>query len=132
MPVPSRRRIGRVRTIQIGAALAAAGVAVSVVAPVAVVAYAGALCWGLGICVVFPTVLSAGGHSGSGDEVAILTTVGYVAAFAAPPLIGTGGQRLGLGYALLLLPILALAVILVAPVLGPDNRSWAPPLELAD
>jgi fucose permease len=115
-------RIGRARTIQIGAVLAAAGIAISVVVPVPVLAYAGALCWGLGICVVFPAVLSAGGRTGAGDGVAVLTTVGYVAAFVAPPLIGTGGERVGLGYALLVLPVLAVAVVLLAPVVdrAPD------------
>jgi fucose permease len=114
-----QRRVGRARTIRFGAGLAAVGVAVSVAAPATIVTYAGVGCWGLGICVVFPAVLSAGGRSGSGDSVAVLTTVGYVAAFVAPPLIGTGGQRIGLGYALLELSLLAIAVIVLAPVVDP-------------
>jgi fucose permease len=115
----AHNRIGRAATVRLGALLAAAGIALSVLAPLPLVPYLGAVLWGLGICVVFPAALSASGQaSGSSDAVAAITTVGYSAGLVAPPLIGTLAQGVGLGPALLVLPVLAAVVIVLAPALG--------------
>jgi fucose permease len=112
-------RIGRAGTVRLGALLAAVGIAASVLAPLPIVPYLGAVCWGLGICVVFPAALSASGQaSGSSDAVAAITTVGYSAGLIAPPLIGPLAQRIGLGSALLALPALAAVIVVLAPALG--------------
>jgi fucose permease len=115
----AHNRIGRAATVRLGALLAAGGIAMSVLAPLPLVPYLGAVCWGLGICVVFPAALSASGQaSGSSDAVAAITTVGYSAGLVAPPLIGTLAQGVGLGPALLALPALAAVVVLLAPAVG--------------
>jgi MFS family permease len=115
----AHNRIGRAATVRLGALLAMAGIVRSVLAPLPLVPYVGAVCWGLGICVVFPAALSASGQaSGSSDAVAAITTVGYSAGLVAPPLIGALAQGVGLGPALLGLPVLAAVVVVLAPAVG--------------
>src|SRR5207248_2988714 len=105
----AHNRIGRAATVRLGALLAMAGIVLSVLAPPPLAPYVGAVCWGLGICVVFPAALSASGRRpNSSGAIATIATVGYTAGLVAPPLIGTIAQEVGLGPALLILPELAI------------------------
>jgi hypothetical protein len=127
LAVPLYRAIGKVATVRCGAVLAGVGVGAVVGAPAAGAALLGAFCWGLGICVVFPAVVSASGRTGSGHVVAGVTAVGYGAAVVGPLAIGSLADAAGLGGALLVLPVLTLVLIAFAPFLehrydGPAAR----------
>jgi fucose permease len=114
------RRMSPDLLVGVGALVAAAGVTITVLAPVEAVVYMGAAAWGLGICFVFPVVLAAGGSERGADQVVgTLTTVGYGAGFIGPLLLGAIAGRVQLGTSLLLLPMLALAVAWLAPSVRP-------------
>jgi fucose permease len=111
----AHRRLGRTSTVRAGTIAAAIGIVVSILAPTAAIAYAGTATWGLGICVVVPAALSACEHLPyPGDAVTAITTVAYSASLVAPPLVGAVADRIGLEDALLLLPILAVVVTMLA------------------
>lgn len=118
--------IGPVAMVRLGAVVTAVGVVMAVQANAIEFAYLGALCWGMGICVVFPAAVSAGGRAASAKGVAAMTVVGYSASLVAPPLIGEFAHRVGLGSALLTLPFLAAAVVVLAGALDGDAGQRAP------
>jgi MFS family permease len=84
------RRIGVVRAVRIGGAIAAAGALLVVVARVPPLGIAGFALIGLGIAVIVPLAFAAGGravpHAGQG--IAAVATVAYGAGLAAPGVIG--------------------------------------------
>lgn len=115
--------IGPVWVVRLGAALAAAGVTTAVEGTPLAVPGAGALCWGLGACVVIPATISASGRAVASDEgITTTTTVGYSAGLIGPPSIGTLGRVIGLGPALLLLPFLAVGLIGLAGAVSPTGH----------
>jgi MFS family permease len=106
---------GAIPLVRLGAAVAAAGVVLTVLAPRTTVSYVGAVFWGLGISVVFPSALSTTSrYSRPHDAIPVMTMVGYSAGIVTPLLIGLLGQWLGLMYALLLLAPLALVIVVTA------------------
>ncbi|MFE7114132.1 MFS transporter [Streptomyces sp. NPDC057654] len=132
-------RLGPVRTVRYGAVLSGCAAVTALAAgdPVVAVAAYGAV--GLGIAASFPLVVSgAGRHSsgtdGAGDTdgpdnangpngahgtaVAAVTSTGYLAFLAGPPLIGSLASAGSLRAALLVVPALALAAVCLAPLLG--------------
>lgn len=103
-----------------GALLSAAGVVATVLTPVSAGVYVGAAMWGLGICVVFPVVIHAGGAEPGADQVVgALTTIGYGAGLIGPLLLGVAADRVRLGTALLAMPVLALAIAWLATAVPP-------------
>jgi fucose permease len=110
-------RVGRVAAVRAGGVLAGLGVLGAVLAPGVAGALLGGLLWGLGVAVIFPAAMSAGGetpgHSAQG--IATVATIGYGGFLLGPPLIGLLAQHLGLGSALLMLPVLALSIVVLAP-----------------
>ncbi|MFI5099851.1 MAG: MFS transporter [Actinomycetes bacterium] len=110
-------RIGRVAAVRWGGALAGFGVLAAVLAPGVPGAMVGALLWGFGVAVIFPAAMSAGGevpgHAAQG--IATVATIGYGGFLLGPPLIGLLAQHLGLGSALLVLPVLAVGIVVLAP-----------------
>ncbi len=60
--------------------------------------------WGLGASLGFPVTLSAAGASGrdSTARVSVVSTIGYIAFLAGPPVIGVLGEHFGLRTALAL------------------------------
>ncbi len=110
-------RIGRVAAVRWGGALAGLGVLGAVLAPGVPGAMLGGLLWGLGVAVIFPAAMSAGGevpgHAAQG--IATVATIGYGGFLLGPPVIGLLAQHLGLGSALLVLPVLAVGVVVLAP-----------------
>jgi MFS family permease len=118
-----QHRIGRARTVRLGALLSGLGVGLAVLVSQPLVAEVGAACWGLGICAVFPAALSASRETPRHlDALAVMSTVGYGAGLVGPPLIGAAAQHLGLGLALLVLPALAVVVASTASALGDGPR----------
>ena len=110
-------RIGRVAAVRWGGALAGLGVLGAVLAPGVPGAMAGGLLWGLGVAVIFPAAMSAGGEAPdhAAEGIATVATIGYGGFLLGPPMIGLLAQNLGLGSALLVLPALAVGIVVLAP-----------------
>ena len=108
--------LGRVRSLRVGAVLAAVGVVALLAVPVLGVAYAGALLWGLGISIGFPLAMSAAGETpGRGPSaIATVATIAYTGFLVGPPLIGTIAHSVGLDRALWVVLALTAGIFLLA------------------
>jgi predicted MFS family arabinose efflux permease len=118
-------RLGRDGAVRVGGLVSFAGVLLTVLGPGLAAAYAGAALWALGVCLVFPAAVSAGGEAPDrpADAIAAVTTIGYGGFLLGPPLIGLLADRVGLGRALLVLLVLAAGIATLAPAV----RSRRPP-----
>ncbi len=122
---PILTRLGRVTTLRVAGATAGLGVLMAALANALPLAMAGAAIWGLGVALVFPSAMSAGGETPgrSAAGIATVATIGYGGFLLGPPLIGVLGHQIGLNNALLLL--LGLAAIIM--ILAPASRAPAEP-----
>ncbi len=117
-------RWGRVLVLRAAAVVAAAGVVLVVVGPGVAWAMLGALLWGAGTALGFPTGISAAAdHSRSAAmHVSVVSSIGYTAFLAGPPLVGYLGDLFGVRqslYVVLVALVLALATIWAARPLTP-------------
>jgi MFS family permease len=90
-------RLGRVVVVRATIAVGAVGVALFVLGPGLGFALAGTLLWAVGNCVAGPLAMSAAAEGG-GDAAArlgVVTTIGFAAGLAGPPLIGLLAQQVG-------------------------------------
>lgn len=96
-------RFGRVPVLRGSAVLAAVGLAVVILSPVAGPAFAGIVLWGLGASLGFPVAMSAAADDPrvAAVRVSAVATLGYLAFLAGPPVIGFLGELVGLLNALL-------------------------------
>jgi hypothetical protein len=110
-------RLGRDGAVRAGGLVSLAGVLLTVLGPGLAGAYAGAALWALGVCLVFPAAVSAGGETPDrpADAIAAVTTIGYGGFLIGPPLIGLLADQVGLGRALLVLCVLAGGIAALAP-----------------
>ena len=110
-------RLGRDGAVRAGGLVSFAGVLLTVVGPGLVTSYLGAALWALGVCLVFPAAVSAGGEAPyrPADAIAAVTTIGYGGFLLGPPLIGLLAGQVGLGRALLVLLVLAGGIAALAP-----------------
>jgi predicted MFS family arabinose efflux permease len=110
-------RLGRHGAVRAGGLVSFAGVLLTVLGPGLASAYVGAALWALGVCLVFPAAVSAGGEAPyrPADAIAAVTTIGYGGFLLGPPLIGLLADRVGLGRALLVLLVLAAGIAALAP-----------------
>jgi hypothetical protein len=110
-------RLGRHGAVRAGGLVSFAGVLVCVLGPGLASAYLGAALWALGVCLVFPAAVSAGGETPGrpADAIAAVTAIGYGGFLLGPPLIGLLADRVGLGRALLVLLVLAGGIAALAP-----------------
>src|SRR4029453_10747175 len=108
-----------------------AGVLLTVLGPGLVAGYAGAALWALGVCLVFPAAVSAGGETPGrpADALPPATTIGYGGFLVGPPLIGLLADHVGLGRALLVLCVLAGGIAVLAPA-GRSRRPQPAPARL--
>jgi fucose permease len=114
---PITERLGRDGAVRAGGLTSAAGVALTVLGPATPLAFAGAALWALGISLVFPAAMSAGGEQPDrpADAIAAVATIGYGGFLLGPPLIGVLADHAGLDRALLVLPLLAATIAVLAP-----------------
>jgi MFS family permease len=119
-------RLGRDGAVRAGGLVSFAGVLLTVAGPGLAGAYLGAALWALGVCLVFPAAVSAGGEAPyrPADAIAAVTTVGYGGFLLGPPLIGLLADQVGLGRALLALLVLAGGIVALAPAVR-SRRSQA-------
>ena len=112
------QRLGRAPVLRVAGLMASAGVAALCLIPSTVVALLGALAWGLGLSVVFPSAMSAAGEvPGRGSRaIAVVSTIGYGGFLLGAPLIGLLAHHMPLDRALLAVAVLVLLVAILASV----------------
>jgi MFS family permease len=118
---PLLDRYGRVPVLRVCAVVAVAGLLLYVFAPNVPLALAGALLWGLGTSLGFPTGMSAAADdpARSAARVSVVASIGYCAFLGGPPLIGFLGEHWGLLRALLVVAALLAVAVVVTPALRP-------------
>lgn len=84
-------------------------------------AFAGAAIWGVGASLGFPVGMSAAADdpARAPARVAVVSTIGYTAFLAGPPLLGFLGDHIGILRALLAVGVVSLAALLVLPAARP-------------
>ncbi len=110
-------RFGRVRVLQAGLGSSLVGLVLFVVAPSVPLAAVGAILWGAGAALGFPMGMSAAADEPehAAARVSVVSTIGYTAFLAGPPLLGFLGDVVGIRTALLAVGVAVLASFLVAP-----------------
>jgi predicted MFS family arabinose efflux permease len=121
-------RLGRDGAVRAGGVVSFVGVLLTVLGPGLVSVYLGAALWALGVCLVFPAAVSAGGEAPErpADAIAAVTTIGYGGFLLGPPLIGLLAEQVGLGRALLVLLVLAGGIATLAPAVRSRRGRAAP------
>ena len=121
-------RLGRHGAVRVGGMVSFVGVLVTVLGPGIGSAYVGAALWALGVCLVFPAAVSAGGEAPErpADAIAAVTTIGYGGFLVGPPLIGLLAEQVGLGRALLVLLVLAAGIAALAPAVRSRSMVSSP------
>lgn len=122
-------RFGRVRVLQASLGSSLAGLALFVLAPNVPLAAAGAILWGAGAALGFPMGMSAAADEPerAAARVSVVSTIGYTAFLAGPPLIGFLGDVVGIRNALLAVGVAVLASFLVAPAARERSREDGDP-----
>jgi predicted MFS family arabinose efflux permease len=120
-------RFGRVPVVRVLSAIALAGLLLFVLGPNIGVALLGALLWGAGTSLGFPVGMSAGSDdpAHAAGRVSVISSVGYCAFLAGPPLIGFLGEHLTVLRALLAVGVLLVVAAVLAPALRPPARADA-------
>ena len=105
-------RYGRVATLRATAGLGLAGLLLVLLGGSALVAIAGAVLWGFGAALGFPVGMSAAADDPerAAFRVSVVSSIGYTAFLAGPPLIGVLAEHVGI--------LSALFVVVAALTLG--------------
>lgn len=124
-------RYGRPRVLRCMALLAVGGLLLVVLGPSLPLVLAGALLWGAGAALGFPVGMSAAADDphGAAVRVSVVSSVGYTAFLAGPPLVGLLAEpdRLGILPALLVvLAALAVGGVAAGRSAPPDDTGPAP------
>lgn len=116
---------GRVAVLRASMAAAAAGLGLFVLAGNIWLATAGAALWGSGAALAFPVGMSAAADDPkrAAARVSVVSTIGYVAFLAGPPLLGYLGDVTGIRPALLAIGVPILGALLLAGAAKPLRAS---------
>jgi MFS family permease len=108
---------GRLPVLWGSMAVAGAGVLLVVFGPVAALVAVGIVLWGVGASLGFPVGMSAAADdpANAAARVSVVSTIGYTAFLAGPPLIGFVGSRVGVLDALLVVAIVLVPSALAVP-----------------
>lgn len=114
-------RYGRVVVLRASMAAAAAGLGLFVFAGNIWLAAVGAALWGVGAALAFPMGMSAAADDPkhAAARVSVVSTIGYVAFLAGPPLLGYLGDLTGIHLALLAIGAPILVALLLAGAARP-------------
>ncbi|OMH34199.1 MFS transporter [Tersicoccus sp. Bi-70] len=115
-------RFGRVVVLYASFATGLIGVVLFVLGPGIVPALIGAVLWGAGAAMGFPLGISAAADEPrrAAARVSVVTTIGYSAFLAGPPLLGFLGDHVGIRTALLAVGAVALASTFAVRAARPD------------
>jgi fucose permease len=119
-------RFGRVAVVRATAVVALAGLLLMLLGGSVPIALSGALLWGVGASLGFPVGMSAAADdpARAAARVSVVSSIGYTAFIAGPPLIGLLGEHAGI--------LRALFVVLGALLLGLLAAGSARPLPRED
>jgi len=109
--------------------IAGAGLAAGILVGSPVAAIIGFACLGAGLSCVIPTLYSTAGNldpSRPGAALSRVAALGYLGYVTGPVLIGGAAAHLGLGHALLILPVLAGLLVAAAPIVRPAQGAALP------
>ncbi|HYH34679.1 MAG TPA: MFS transporter [Nocardioides sp.] len=111
-------RFGRVPVLRATALVALTGLLLLVLGPHPAVVGLGVVLWGLGASLGFPVGMSAGADdpARAAARVSVVSTIGYVAFLAGPPVLGFVGDRVGTLESLLVVAVLLVPTVLLVPV----------------
>lgn len=114
-------RFGRVPVLYGSLGSALVGLLLFVLAPNLLLAGVGAVFWGAGAAMGFPMGMSAAADdpARAAARVSVVSTVGYVAFLAGPPLLGFLGDHVTIRWALLAIGVAIVASLLTAPAAKP-------------
>lgn len=114
-------RFGRVPVLRLTAVTAALGILLVVLGPHPLLVALGILVWGLGASLGFPVGMSAAADDArrSAARVSVVSTIGYGAFLAGPPLLGFVGDHIGTLDALLVVAALMVPAALTAGAARP-------------
>lgn len=112
---------GRVAVLRASMAAASAGLGLFVLAGDIWLATAGAVLWGVGAALAFPVGMSAAAdeRKHAAARVSVVSTVGYIAFLAGPPLLGYLGDVTGIRLALLAIGVPIVGALLLAGAAKP-------------
>lgn len=124
-------RFGRVAALRLTSGLALVGLLVFGLAPSLPLALVGVVAWGTGAALGFPVGMSAAADDPrhAPGRVAVVSTLGYTAFLAGPPLLGMLADHVGYRQALLAITIPALIGFAVAHVARPLTPGDAAPVD---
>lgn len=113
-------RFGRVRVVGATLSVAALGAVLVCVGPIPL-AYLGTALWGVGASLGFPVGMSAAADdpARATARVGVVSSVGYVAFLAGPPLLGLLGDHIGVLRAITVVGVAAVPALLLLPALRP-------------
>jgi predicted MFS family arabinose efflux permease len=123
-------RYGRVAVLRILTAAAVAGLVMFALGSSAPFAIAGTVLWGVGLALGFPIGMSAAADEpeAAAARVSVVSSIGYCAFLAGPPVIGFVGEHVTVARALLLVAgLLALTCLLLGAVRPPPASAAAAP-----
>jgi predicted MFS family arabinose efflux permease len=114
-------RYGRVPVTRTLAAVAVMGLVLFILGPALPAAFGGALLWGAGTSLGFPTGMSAAADDPAlaPRRVSVVASVGYCAFLGGPPLIGFLGDHITVRHALICVAALLALAVAIAPALRP-------------
>jgi MFS family permease len=124
-------RFGRVPVLRMCAGLALVGLVVFALAPSLPLALAAIVLWGFGAALGFPVGMSAASDdpARSAARVSVVSSIGYIAFLAGPPVLGMLADQVGYRVALLTIAgplVLSLLLSSVAAPLPADQGGIAP------
>jgi MFS family permease len=110
-------RFGRAGVLWGSMAVAGAGVVLVVLGQVLPVVAGGIVLWGLGASLGFPVGMSAAADdpAHAAARVSVVSTIGYMAFLAGPPVLGMLGDQVGVLNALLVVSVLLVPSALAVP-----------------
>jgi fucose permease len=119
-------RYGRVIVIRVLTVVCLAGVLLFVFGSHVIVAFVGAVLWGVGLALGFPVGMSAGADEPAmaAPRVSVIASIGYCAFLAGPPLIGFLGDHFTVLRAVVAVAVLlAVAMMITGAIRPPANTS---------
>lgn len=121
-------RLGARRVVRLGAATAATGMMVALLAPGANWSILGFAAVGAGFSSIYPSVLASAGRlkgAPPASSIAVVSSMGYVGLLAGPPLIGFVAEATNLPIGFGLVALSSAAIVLLARVI-PVSEEYRP------